>query len=136
MNRHDLAFVALGGAIGSMLRHMVQETWPASSGAFPTSTLALNLGGAFLLGLVVELVARQRHESRWMRPLLGIGVLGATTTFGGLAVEGVLLIRDGAPGVAAAYLVVTIAGGLVAAVAGLLAGGWRAPEDVPSEGES
>lgn len=136
MRRLDLAFVAGGGALGSLLRHAVQETWPASSGAFPTSTLALNLAGAFLLGLVVELAVRRRGEDHWMRPLLGIGVLGATTTFGGLAVEATVLVRDGATATAGAYVLTTIGAGLVAAVAGLLAGGWRAPEDVPTEGES
>ncbi len=79
-----------------------------------------------------------KHERHtlWARPLLGIGVLGAFTTFSSLASETSLLLRDGHAATAAAYLAASLSLGIVAAFAGLLVGGWRPVQPVPEEGES
>jgi CrcB protein len=60
--------------------------------------------------------------SRWVRPLLGTGFLGAWTTFSGIAVPTDQLLRDGAVGSGVGYLTASLAGGVAAAYAGLVLG--------------
>ncbi len=63
-----LALVALGGAAGASGRYWVAQVSPVAAGTFPTSTLAVNLAGAFLLGLLVETVVRHDRHAAWARP--------------------------------------------------------------------
>jgi len=135
VQRRQLALVALGGAVGAFLRFELLEAWVVTRGDFPASTLAINLTGALLLGVLVEVVAGAADRT-WLRPLLGIGLLGALTTFGGFAVETVLMVDAGNVGGAAAYVTLTLIGGALAATAGLFVAGWRGGAPVPDEGES
>lgn len=116
-------------------RFEVLETWNVARGDFPVTTLAVNLVGAFLLGVLVEVVERT-GDGTWLRPLLGVGALGALTTFGGFAVETVLMVDAGNTVGAAWYVVATLAGGAVTATTGLFVAGWRGGVPVPEEGES
>lgn len=135
MQPRHLALVALGGAVGAFVRFEFLETWSVSDGDFPCTTLALNLTGALLLGVLVEVVERAANAT-WLQPLLGIGVLGALTTFGSFAVETVLMVDAGNSASAALYVAATLAGGTLAALAGLFVAGWRGGTPVPDEGES
>jgi len=131
----ELALVAAGGAVGACARYGVGEAWPTHPGRFPTTTLVINLVGAFLLGALLEWLTRHDHLDHWGRFVLGIGVLGAFTTFSTFATEIALLVRDGHGATAIAYAVVSLVGGLAAVLTGLWVTGWRhAP--VPAEGES
>lgn len=131
-----LLLVAVGGAVGATSRYALVEAFPAGAAAFPTTTLLVNVGGAFLLGLLVETIVGHERHTHWARPLLGIGALGAFTTFSTLASQTVLLVRDGRGATAVAYVATTIVLGVAAAASGLLAGGWRPAAPVPDEGES
>ena len=137
MIRRDVGLVALGGALGASARYGITEHFPTDAGTFPVTTLVVNLAGAFALGLVLEMVAMHRVEDRWVRPLVGIGLLGAFTTFSTFAVEVTELFRDDAYVVATSYAAVSLVAGVAAATLGLMAAGWRprlgAP---PDEGES
>lgn len=85
--------------------------------------------------MLLEWLSRHRTLHHWARWLIGIGGLGAFTTFSTLAVELALLARDGHAALALAYAIVSLAAGVAAALLGLFVAGWRrAP--VPSEGES
>ncbi|MAF93608.1 fluoride efflux transporter CrcB [Candidatus Woesearchaeota archaeon] len=84
--------VALGGAIGAVLRFYVSETLPSET--FPWATLSVNLVGSFLLGIVMAAtVSNVLGEAQAM--LLGIGVLGAFTTMSTFSVETVMMMEDG-----------------------------------------
>lgn len=84
--------VALGGAIGAVLRFYVSET--IASETFPWATLSVNLVGSFLLGIVMAAtVSNVLGEAQAM--LLGIGVLGAFTTMSTFSVETVMMMEDG-----------------------------------------
>ncbi|HUF84207.1 MAG TPA: fluoride efflux transporter CrcB [Acidimicrobiia bacterium] len=137
MIRRDVGLVALGGALGASARYGITEHFPTDAGRFPVTTLMVNLAGAFALGLVLEVVTMHRVEDRWVRPLVGIGLLGAFTTFSTFAVEVTELFRDDAFAVATSYAAVSLIAGVAAATLGLMAAGWRprlgAP---PDEGES
>jgi CrcB protein len=60
--------------------------------------------------------------SRYARPFLGTGVIGAYTTFSTYVVEADLLVRDGHSDVAAAYALASLVCGLVAVWGGIVLG--------------
>jgi CrcB protein len=113
-----LLLVAVGGAAGALARHAtVQAVGPRS---FPVAVLAINVSGAFALGVVVTALA-----ARWSPDVvtgLGVGFLGAFTTFSTLAVDTVLLADSNRLGAAVADMGLSVVLGLVAAGAGIAAG--------------
>jgi CrcB protein len=84
--------------------------------------LLVNLTGCLLLGLLLAALFPRHPDSRWLRPFLGTGVLGGYTTFSTFGVDAVRLTDAGAPGTAAGYVLVSVVGGLLAAVAGVRLG--------------
>lgn len=113
---------AVGGALGALGRWGVSEALPHDPGGWPWATLLVNLSGCLALGLLIGLVLARSPGSPWLRPFLGTGVLGGFTTFSAFAVETVQLTDAGRPLVAAAYVLVSVAGGVAASALGLLAG--------------
>lgn len=116
----SLALVAVGGALGALARFAVGVTLGASAGAWPWSTLAVNVSGAFLLAVLVGLVTARFDGGAWTRPLLGTGMLGAYTTFSAVSVEIERLAARGAGSVALAYATTTLAAGIASAWAGVV----------------
>jgi CrcB protein len=110
----SLGAVAAGGAIGGTLRWWLGDVWPDGAG-FGWTTFAINLTGAFALALLPAIAVVRR------RPLLalalGPGVLGGYTTLSTYAAQGRALLADGRTGLAAAYLLGTLAACLVAVAA-------------------
>jgi len=104
--------VALGGAVGAVLRYLLAR-WSAPA-RFPWGTLAANVPGSLLLGVVVVSV------DGWARVLLATGVAGALTTYSSFALETALLDRTGRRGTALANVAVT----LVLGAAGFALGWW------------
>jgi CrcB protein len=99
------------------------------------TTGCINVGGAFLLGILLAWLAGHRTVEHWSRWLVGVGGLGAFTTFSALAVELALLARDDHVLLAAGYGGASVVAGVGAVFLGLVVAGWRRPP-VPSEGES
>jgi CrcB protein len=119
-----LGLVALGGAVGSVLRYAVSLAAPAPGG-WPLATLSVNVVGAFLLGFLLEAVARRGPETRRLQRLrltLGTGVLGGFTTYSTFALETDRLIQTDA-GVAVGYAALTLLAGTLAAIAGVALAG-------------
>lgn len=135
MPEHVVAImlVALGGALGSVARYGVavaSKAW--LGGAFPWGTLAVNLVGAFAMGVLMIAVGRfEGRAGERLLLLLGTGVLGGLTTFSTFAFE-VHALTNGALDAAAQrtgwiYLAASIVGGLVAVACGARAGAmWAA----------
>ncbi|MFN8034483.1 MAG: fluoride efflux transporter CrcB [Acidimicrobiia bacterium] len=136
MSRRSLVLVACGGAVGAVARYRLQDAFPVGQGAFPWTTFWINVSGAFALGFLLEWAVRKRPDDTWERFLVGIGMLGAYTTFSTLAVEVVQLLRVDHAGTAVAYLGASLVVGPASVIAGLLAAGWRPRELPPEEGES
>ena len=119
--------VASGGALGALARYGIELGGDVGRDAFPWPTLGINVSGAFLLGLVYTLLAERLRPTPYLRAFLAIGFLGAYTTFSTWTVEAVLLVRDGAVGMAATYALVTVVAGLLSVVGGMAAGrAWPA----------
>ena len=114
-----LGLVAVGGVVGAVARYGVARGVPTPTDAFPWATFTVNVSGSLALGVLLTLVVERVPRGRMLRPLVGTGVIGAYTTFATLAVETVLLVRDGRAGTAALYLAASLAAGLAAATAGI-----------------
>jgi CrcB protein len=103
--------VAVGGTIGAAARWSVwTQLEPDTVGAFPWSTLAINVLGCFLVGLA----ATRFRRGSLIWAFVATGILGGFTTMSGFAVELNDLAEAGRSGVMIAYLVATLGAGFVA----------------------
>jgi fluoride exporter len=109
-----LATIAAGGAIGAAARYGAGQEWPVAGGAFPIPTMAVNVLGCGLIGVLMVLVDELWTGRRLLRPFLGTGVLGGFTTFSTYAVDLQRLFATGHAGTAMAYLVATPVAALLA----------------------
>lgn len=109
--------VAIGGAGGVLARYGVGKL-TLHSETLIWSTVAINIVGSFLLGLLTA----APWFGRDAREVLGVGVLGGFTTFSTFSVQVVLETDAGEPGRALLYVVVSVLGGVVAAAAGYALG--------------
>jgi fluoride exporter len=115
--------IAVAGALGALARYGLEGLVSRrATGAFPWGTFAVNLSGAFVLGLVFTVMTEQLTVAPWLRGAITIGFLGAYTTFSTLSFETYRLLEDGALGVAAANAFGSLAGGLGAVYLGVVAG--------------
>jgi fluoride exporter len=113
--------VAAGGALGSLGRYGLALALPPQHG-WPVGTLAANLTGAFLLGVLLETLGRRGPETpgvQRVRLALGTGVLGGYTTFSSLALETERLLAAGAVGTALGYAAVSLVAGVLCAAGGV-----------------
>lgn len=109
-----LAAIALGGALGSAARYGVAALVPHAPTEIAWSTVTTNLTGAFLLGLLMFFVNEVWPPQRYIRPFLGVGVLGGYTTFSTYMLDAHALVEAGRTSSLVTYVLVTLAGGLVA----------------------
>ena len=109
------------------------EALPHPAGAWPWSTLLVNLTGCLVLGLLLAAVFARHPQHPWLRPFLGTGVLGGYTTFSTFSVDAVRLADAGRWAPAAGYVAVSVVGGVLAAAAGVWLGRAVAPAPEASE---
>lgn len=115
--------IALGGALGSWLRYLVSTEVSQRAGVVGAGTFAVNLVGAFALGVLVGAIeVRFPDTPRWVESGLAIGVLGGFTTFSSFALDAVRQAEDGRPGLAVGYVLGTVVLGIAAAVLGVWLG--------------
>jgi len=108
-----LLAVALGGAIGAVLRWALGEAVPDGAG-FPWTTFGINLSGSLVLAWLPVLDSVRRRPR--LAAGLGPGLLGGYTTLSTYAVEARALLADGQTVTALTYLLGTLAACLVAVV--------------------
>ena len=117
MNRYLL--VAIGGAVGSMLRYFVGASLSERLGMrFPYGTLAINLSACFLIGLTLEYLSHHAGLSPAWRFLIPIGFIGGFSTFSTFEWETWWSLTNGAFWSAVAYVAISIVGGLIAVATG------------------
>jgi CrcB protein len=117
-----LAVISLGGMLGASARYGIAEWLPTATGQFPWATFWTNLSGSFLLGVFLALVLERFRATRYLRPFVATGILGAFTTMSTYEVETALLIKDGHAATGLLYAIGSLIAGLVLAYAGIRAG--------------
>jgi CrcB protein len=118
-----LLLIGLGGFAGAIARYLVDgAVAERTGGALPWGTLAVNLSGSFLLGLLFALSADRAILPAEIRGPVLIGFIGAYTTFSTYMLESWRLVETGDPATALANLLGSMALGVVAVVAGLTIG--------------
>jgi len=117
-----LVAVAAGGALGAPARYGLAQLVGVGAGGFPWATFWTNVSGSLALGLVLVLVVERFPPSRYVRPFVAVGFLGAYTTFSTFAVEVDLLVKDGHAETALVYVVASLVGGFAAVACGILLG--------------
>jgi CrcB protein len=115
--------VATGGALGALVRFIVSQ-WVGAfvETRFPLGTFVINVSGSFLLGVIGTLVAdRVVPNADAVRLALGIGFLGAFTTFSTFEFETHALFEDGSWLTALTNMFLSLFLGLLAVRAGIVA---------------
>lgn len=118
----EIWWVGVGGFIGANARYLlggwIATRWGA---AFPYGTFVINITGSFILGVVMGLL--EGHLlSPTVRLAVAIGFVGAYTTFSTFTYETMRLVEDGSVLLALVNVFGSVAVGLAATVAGLVAG--------------
>ncbi len=122
----DAAAVAAGAAAGSLARYAIAVGAQDSGLASTWATITVNLVGCLAMGMLVSAVVADPGAHALWRPLLGVGLLGGFTTFSAFAGDAILLVDRGAWQMAAAYVIVSLAGSLLGLRGGLAIGDrWR-----------
>ncbi len=112
--------VAVGGAIGSVLRYYVGQLALRIAGpAFPWGTLTVNVVGCFIIGVFAEMIVRRFDASPELRLLLITGFLGGLTTFSSFSLDAILLCERGATVASAVYIAASVGLSLAAVIGGL-----------------
>jgi CrcB protein len=117
--------VALGGAIGSVLRYQAGRLitlllGPAAVTAFPWATLTVNVVGSLAMGVLAGFLARYGSGGEHWRLFVGVGLLGGFTTFSSFSLELMMLIERGQPSLAFLYAAISLLAGLTGLYIGLI----------------
>jgi CrcB protein len=111
--------VFLGGGVGAALRHGVNRlggVWLGTS--FPAGTLAVNVTGSLLMGLLAAWLSDGSGGSQSLRLFLATGVLGGFTTFSAFSLDALALFERGEVGLVAAYVAASVLLSLAAVAVG------------------
>jgi CrcB protein len=112
--------VFIGAGIGGAVRHGVNVAATRQFGfGFPFGTLIVNIVGSFAMGLLAGYFAFRPGINQHMRLFLTTGILGGFTTFSAFSLDTALLVERHSYGLAAGYVVGSVAAGLSALFFGL-----------------
>ena len=110
--------VGAGGFVGASARYLLSLLPIAGKTQFPVVTLFINIAGAFLIGVLAGLAARQGGIGQNLSLFLQTGICGGFTTFSAFALETTNLASGGKTGMAVVYVLCSLLLGLLAVTAG------------------
>jgi fluoride exporter len=114
VDRREVAAIFAGGALGTLARAALAESFPRPATAWPWPTFAVNIAAAFLLCYFVTRLAERLPLSSYRRPLLGTGLCGGLSTFSTMQLEILKMLDAHAWGLAAGYAAASVAAGFAA----------------------
>ena len=112
----NILLVGLGGSIGSMLRYGCWLLF--NSKYFPFATLAVNVIGSLIIGLVFALSLKDGSFNDNWKLFIATGICGGFTTFSAFSAENMLLLQNGKYTLAFVYIVCSVIAGIAAALLG------------------
>lgn len=115
----SLLLVFLGGGLGSMLRFVLGKYLNTSPTGIPYGTLAVNILGSLLIGIVLGLAAKNTAITQNHTLLLATGFCGGFTTFSAFAYENYTFLKAGDLSSFALYTIASFALGILAVLLGL-----------------
>jgi CrcB protein len=110
-------WVGFGGFLGAVLRYALGQVAARLGGGWPLGTLLVNVLGCLAGGLLLFAIEQEAVSPR-ARAFLGVGVLGALTTFSTFGVETLVLARASGMGAALGNVALHLALGLGGVAAG------------------
>ena len=119
----NLTLIGVAGAAGALSRYGISVWMKSAFGdGFPYGTLLVNVGGCLVLGLMTEML--DEMASKNMRMVIGVGFLGALTTFSTFGVETIHKAHQGQLAVAVANVALNLVLGIGFAAIGIYLGRW------------
>jgi fluoride exporter len=118
-----LLLVFCGGVLGTALRYAAEDLLPHDGSRWPWATFAVNLTGAFVLGALLEGLARSGDDAGWRRRarlFAGTGFCGAFTTYSAFALEISVLGKGSHFVTAVGYGLASVVGGVILAWLGIV----------------
>ncbi len=122
-----LGLILAGGTAGTAARAWLDATFPAAAGEWPWAIFWINVGGAFLLGALLEVLTGTGPDGGWRRGVrlgLGTGLLGGFTTYSTFANQTVQLLSTGHALIGVGYGLGTVVAGLASAMGAIRAVHW------------
>jgi CrcB protein len=121
----DALWIGLGGALGTLARHLI-GLWALqhSSAKLPIATLTVNLAGSFAMGLVMQLGASREVLAPRLRLALSTGLLGGFTTYSSFSFESLRYFQSGEWLAGSAYIAGMVLGCLAACAGGVALARW------------
>ncbi|WP_026941381.1 fluoride efflux transporter CrcB [Hellea balneolensis] len=114
-----ILYVALGGALGASARHVLGVgTLKAFGPGYPHGTMAANVIGGFLMGILAGWLALKVSGHTNLRLFLGVGLLGGFTTFSAFSLDAVLMYEKKAYGALLGY----VGGSVILSIGALMMG--------------
>ncbi|MEL6768888.1 MAG: fluoride efflux transporter CrcB [Pseudomonadota bacterium] len=117
-----LALVAVGGAVGAVLRFLVGHWAMQAAPGLPLGTFLVNVIGGFAMGVLAVWLMERPGAWVHLAPLLMTGVLGGFTTFSAFSLDALYLFERGWTGLALGY----VAGSVMLSIGALALGLWLA----------
>lgn len=114
-----LLSVALGGAIGAMMRFWMAAVLNSADYKLPYATLTCNILGSLIMGVLFVLIMEKGRLPAELRPLLMTGMLGAFTTFSTFSLETVSMLHEGHVAQALIYILLSVVFSIVALYGGI-----------------
>lgn len=112
----NFLLVGLGGGLGSVLRYGTSLLM--NTKLFPWATLAVNITGSLVIGIVFAMSIRQEPLADNWKLFLATGICGGFTTFSAFSLENMGLLQSGKYGMAIAYIIASTVLGIAATFLG------------------